>query len=1135
MRPLELTVTGLRSYRTTITVAFPDDWRLAAVVGPTGAGKSSLLEAIVYALFGSGTVPGASQPTNLITDDSREMRVTFRFALGPEQFEIVRTYRRVGHVQPVFRSSTRTYTGVQDVDEAVTRLLGLRQEAFCSTVLLPQGKFATLLQAGGSVQKETLDAFFRLAEVNELSERLVTAAAAVASRRKQVQTVREQLPADPVAEAQEAERRLGDAKRRRDAADKLAEVVAAQERTVVAEAGRAETARQRQVILLRIASDLEAVAQKATGLEPIADEIASDEQTLLERITGASTAVGEARKTLASLDGPTVEATAARVGALQDRIREANDARGHARSTATDAVQARARLGLIRAERDRLFEGRDQIRNAYEESRDAKNEASDRFDRLRNLFDKAERTAAAVERAEARRGAAAKELDFAQEAEDRARQEFDEAGRRVTPAEVAAAAAGEALADAQTKEVAANQRVEGLRRLRREADDRRSERDRLHEALTISRIALEEERGHATQATRRESEHKVLWQQAQTASRQARRDDAAAAAAVGCGPGDVCPVCSRELPDTFVPPSPSTKVTAAEAAEQKLHDELASRHRASATAEANVAARMRDETSITAQLRDAELALARAEGGVSEYGVDLEGVVAAAHEARVRLEGARRTDQAASKALSQARADVGALERTISPLAATTVRAISALGTATKDRDDAAQTHQQVLAAFAEAGGNDALSRAKVELAEASEILSNFEGPLDDAERAANDAEARLSSSEQSAAALRAAADSAASHSRRTMEAVASALTNIHETARRGATNDPVAVVQAAERWVAERRALIAEADRGRVEAESALDRAESAIVALRARRVAEVERPLAEASSAGTRLAATAGVSSPASGLGPIKLAAWAKAAMTQARDLAADHERDAEAADAEANRARAAVREACDAAGIERSRLDGWRAEKQSEVGSATEAWRQATQTAKRARDLDGALHASADRYRLLALARDLCQGRESFANHVLVARRQGLIAEAAAILSELSSGHLTFADDVGSAFSVLDTGTGSIRDPRLLSGGEQFQASLALALGLVEIAARAGSRIECLFLDEGFGALDPASLDIALDALEAAARRGRRIVAVTHVDGVTARADQVLGVSGSEAGSQAAWRGTELGVTG
>jgi exonuclease SbcC len=185
------------------------------------------------------------------------------------------------------------------------------------------------------------------------------------------------------------------------------------------------------------------------------------------------------------------------------------------------------------------------------------------------------------------------------------------------------------------------------------------------------------------------------------------------------------------------------------------------------------------------------------------------------------------------------------------------------------------------------------------------------------------------------------------------------------------------------------------------------------------------------------------------------------------------------------------------------------------------------QVREVAARARALGAVLDAFAERARLLGLARDLCQGRESFANHVLVARRQGLIAGAAAVLTGLSNGRLTFAEDVAATFSVLDTATGTTRDPRLLSGGEQFQASLALTLALVEIAARAGSRIECLFLDEGFASLVPASLDIALDALESAARRGRRIVAITHVDAVTARADQVLGVAGSESGSSAAWR--------
>ena len=78
MRPLTLRLEGLRSYRSAQVVDFTDR-HMVAIVGDTGAGKSSLLEALVYALFGSGTVRGASQPTNLITDDAREMRVVGAF------------------------------------------------------------------------------------------------------------------------------------------------------------------------------------------------------------------------------------------------------------------------------------------------------------------------------------------------------------------------------------------------------------------------------------------------------------------------------------------------------------------------------------------------------------------------------------------------------------------------------------------------------------------------------------------------------------------------------------------------------------------------------------------------------------------------------------------------------------------------------------------------------------------------------------------------------------------------------------------------------------------------------------------------------------------------------------------------
>ena len=73
--------------------------------------------------------------------------------------------------------------------------------------------------------------------------------------------------------------------------------------------------------------------------------------------------------------------------------------------------------------------------------------------------------------------------------------------------------------------------------------------------------------------------------------------------------------------------------------------------------------------------------------------------------------------------------------------------------------------------------------------------------------------------------------------------------------------------------------------------------------------------------------------------------------------------------------------------------------------------------------------------------------------------------------------------------------------------LSGGEQFQASLALALGLADVVSHGGSasgrRFEALFVDEGFGSLDPEALQVAVDALHHLHAGGRMVGAITHVE--------------------------------
>ncbi|MDY0248914.1 MAG: exonuclease subunit SbcC [Pseudomonas sp.] len=88
------------------------------------------------------------------------------------------------------------------------------------------------------------------------------------------------------------------------------------------------------------------------------------------------------------------------------------------------------------------------------------------------------------------------------------------------------------------------------------------------------------------------------------------------------------------------------------------------------------------------------------------------------------------------------------------------------------------------------------------------------------------------------------------------------------------------------------------------------------------------------------------------------------------------------------------------------------------------------------------------------------------------------------------------------------VIDTWQGDIqRDTRTLSGGESFLVSLALALALSELVSQK-TRIDSLFLDEGFGTLDNETLEMALNALDHLNAEGKTIGIISHVDALKER---------------------------
>jgi len=111
-------------------------------------------------------------------------------------------------------------------------------------------------------------------------------------------------------------------------------------------------------------------------------------------------------------------------------------------------------------------------------------------------------------------------------------------------------------------------------------------------------------------------------------------------------------------------------------------------------------------------------------------------------------------------------------------------------------------------------------------------------------------------------------------------------------------------------------------------------------------------------------------------------------------------------------------------------------------------------------------------------------------------------------------------------GLDLEVFDHDTGAARPANTLSGGEGFLASLSLALGLADVVqSRAGGiQLDTLFVDEGFGTLDPESLDFAIRTLLDLQQAGRLVGIISHVTELRERIDVRLevkpGVNGSRA---------------
>lgn len=133
------------------------------------------------------------------------------------------------------------------------------------------------------------------------------------------------------------------------------------------------------------------------------------------------------------------------------------------------------------------------------------------------------------------------------------------------------------------------------------------------------------------------------------------------------------------------------------------------------------------------------------------------------------------------------------------------------------------------------------------------------------------------------------------------------------------------------------------------------------------------------------------------------------------------------------------------------------------------------------------------------------------DAFQAWLLESALTSLVADASDLLLDMSSGQFELRIHSKDIEVIDHNDADSTRPVRTLSGGETFQASLALALALSRqvsaLAASGAAKLESIFLDEGFGTLDETSLDVVAATLENLA--GERMVGViTHVPALADR---------------------------
>ena len=216
MRPQRLVMEGFLAYRRKTEIDFTDA-DLFVLSGPTGSGKSSVIDGMTFALYGAIPRVGKGSVAPLISAQADTCRVEFEFSVGDETYTAVRLMVRQGpgasttEARLLRGEGQEVLAGTADeVTNAVTDLLGLRYEHFIKAVVLPQGAFADFLTDKPSDRQALLGALLDMGLYEQVMQLANQRAKLAEARAKVVDDSLAKLEVATPEQIEEARQRLGD-------------------------------------------------------------------------------------------------------------------------------------------------------------------------------------------------------------------------------------------------------------------------------------------------------------------------------------------------------------------------------------------------------------------------------------------------------------------------------------------------------------------------------------------------------------------------------------------------------------------------------------------------------------------------------------------------------------------------------------------------------------------------------------------------------------------------------------------------------------------------------------------------------------------------------------------------------------